>query len=75
MIGELCVMDHTGDTKTIWDTSKPDEVEVARDTFNKLKRKGYLAYTVQEDGKKGTMIQAFDASLGKIILSPPMAGG
>lgn len=71
----LCVMDHTGDTKTIWDPDNSDQVDVVRDAFNKLKSKGYLAYTVQEGGKRGTLLNSFDPRAGKIIMSPPMAGG
>jgi hypothetical protein len=32
-------MDHSGDTKTIWDPSNAIEVEVARATFDALKKK------------------------------------
>jgi hypothetical protein len=74
-MAEMAVMDRTGDTKTIWDADNADEVEVARETFNKLKRKGYLAYRVKENGKKGEIITEFDPSAQKLIMSPPMAGG
>lgn len=73
--GELCVMDHTGDTKLMWDRTRPDEVDAARDTFNKLRAKGYLAYTVKPDGGSGTVITEFDPLAEKIILSPPVVGG
>lgn len=72
---EMCVMDQTGDTKTIFDPNNSDEVEAARDTFNKLRKKGYLAYRVKGDGEKGEAITEFDATAGKIILTPPMKGG
>lgn len=75
MSGELCVMDHTGDTKSIWNPDNPDEVSAARSTFDSLKSKGYLAYTVEESGKRGSLIHSFDPRAGKIIMSPPMAGG
>jgi hypothetical protein len=75
MTCEMAVMDHTGDTKTIWDTDDPVQVEVARDTFNKLKKKGYIAYKVKKDGEKGEMMREFDPEAGKVIMSPAMAGG
>lgn len=75
MSGELCVMDQTGDTKTIWDKSNPDEVEVARATFQKLKKKGYVAYSVKKDGEKGAVVSEFDPDAEKLIMSPPLAGG
>jgi len=74
-MSELVVMDQTGDTKTIFDPNNPDEVAVARDTFNALKAKGYLAYEVKGDGEKGEVMQEFNPIAGKVILSPPMAGG
>ncbi len=75
MANELLVMDHTGDTKTIWNPDVPDEVAAARATFDSLRAKRYLAYTVKGDGEKGVAINEFDPSAGKIIMSPPMAGG
>lgn len=72
---ELCVMDRTGDTKTIWDPAKPDEVEAARAQFDALKKKGYIAYAVDEKGEKGRVISKFDPEAGKVIMSPAMAGG
>lgn len=69
------VMDHTGDTKKIWDPTQPVEVEDARRSFEKLKKEGYAAFSVKEDGTAGVVIQEFDASAGRIIMRPPMAGG
>jgi len=74
-MNEMTVLDQTGDTKTVWDPSHPEEVEAARKTFNELKRKGYIAYNVTEGGKKGLVINGFDPSVGQMILSPAMAGG
>lgn len=74
-MSELSVMDRTGDTKVIWDSGNADEVAVARDTFTKLKKKGFLAYSVKKGGEKGTILTEFDPEAEKIIMSPPMAGG
>lgn len=75
MRGEMRVMDATGDTKVCWSSGNPDEVESAKDTFKKLKAKGYLAYKVQGDGNKGEVITEFDPMAGLLIMAPPMAGG
>lgn len=72
---ELAVMDHTGDTKTIWDPNVPAEVEAAKAQFDALKKKGYMAYRVSGDHGKGEMLKEFDPKAGKIIMSPPLAGG
>lgn len=75
VMNEMCVMDETGDTKTIWNPENVDEVQAARDTFDLLKRKNYLAYSVKNDGEKGNIIRKFDPELGKIIMVPPVIGG
>jgi hypothetical protein len=74
-MGTMSVLDQTGDTKTIWDKNNPVEVESARKTFNDLKAKGYIAYTVKDDGKKGEILVNFNSELERIILSPPVCGG
>lgn len=72
---ELVVIDQTGDTKVIWDSSKKEEVAAARKTFDDLKKKGYWAYSVKKNGEKGEVIQEFDEEAEKIILAPRMVGG
>lgn len=75
-MGELAIMDRQeGDLKVIWDAGNDDEVEAARAQFDELRSKGYLAYTVEERGRKGTQIRKFDPSAEKIILAPPVRGG
>lgn len=69
------VMDRTGDTKVIWSADNPDEVENAKATFDRLKGKGFLAYTVREDGEKGEVIRKFDKTAERIIMAPQLVGG
>ena len=72
----LHVMDHTGDTKLVWDGDAGPEVEAARDMFNTLKEQGYLAYSVDPaDGSKGEIIREFDPTAEAIIMSPQLQGG
>jgi len=71
----LHIMDRSGDTKVMWSADNPDEVEAAKATFDSLKRKGHLAYTVREDGEKGEVIQNFDKTAERIIMSPQLVGG
>lgn len=72
---ELVVLDKTGDTKIIWDPTKPAEVDHARATFNELRKKGYAAYSVNRKGDKGEVLREFDPEAEKMILAPPMVGG
>lgn len=70
------IMDHQGDTKILWDKNNPDEVENARRTFDDLKKKGFIAYSVSGgDGAKGEIIREFDPEAERLIMAPPMRGG
>ena len=75
VFGELAILDGTGDTKVIWDPHNSDEVEAAKAQFDALRKKGFLAYTVNKKGDKGEVITKFDPDAEKIILSPPLVGG
>ena len=74
-MGVLAVMGVEGDTKLIWTPGNADEVENAKRTFKDLKKKGYIAYYVEDDGERGEVITEFDPMLSKIIMAPPMRGG
>lgn len=74
-MNELATMDNTGDTKTIWDPRNEDEVDIARHTFEKLRKKGYLIYSVGKDGEKGKAMNSFDPKAEKLIAIPPVVGG
>jgi hypothetical protein len=72
---ELVVLDQTGDTRVMWDPEVTDEVDAAKATFDKMKAKGYLAYSVKKNGEAGEVIQKFDKKAGKIIMTPQLVGG
>lgn len=65
-----------GDVKLIWDRTKAIEVEAAKDTFEKLLKKGYAAFLVKDnDGNKGEKITSFDPNAERVIMIAPMQGG
>lgn len=74
-VGLLQVLDHTGDSRQTWNPESQIEVDAAKKTFEKLKKRGYLAYTVEEDGSRGEVIRDFDPTAGKIIMAPQLVGG
>lgn len=74
-MGELRIIDATGDTKLIWNADDENEVENAKRTFDDLKEKGYGAYGVKKDGEKGMMLHEFDPEVEKMIMAPPLRGG
>lgn len=72
----LAILDHTGDTKIIWDRSKSIEVATARAAFDKAKAAGYVGYKVTgSDGLKGEVMGAFDPEAERVIMAPPLKGG
>lgn len=71
----LHIMDRTGDTKMTWSPDSPEEVANAKENFDRLKKKGFLAYTVKDDGSKGEVIKDFDKTAGRIIMAPQLVGG
>jgi hypothetical protein len=76
-MGELAIMDPTGDTKIIFDPENEDEVAAAKATFDTLKGKGFAAFrVVGPKGEKGDeIIREFDPKAGRMIMIPALAGG
>lgn len=74
-MGELRVLNGDGDQKVVWDPDNEDEVEVAKMTFDKLKAKKYMAFSVGKKGEQKKEIKKFSPKAGKLIMVPPIAGG
>ena len=75
-MGEMAVMDRTGDTKIMWDPENPDEVSAARATFDDLVgRKKMLAFNVTKKGKQGEQLCALDPTGEKLMITPALQGG
>lgn len=64
-----------GHIKEVWDSSKPEEVQHAKETYEKFTKKGYLAFRVKKNGDPGDKLSKFDADAEMIILQPMLAGG
>lgn len=64
-----------GDTKIIWDGDNRDEVANAQDTFSRLIKRGFKAFSVKANGEQGHEVKEFDATAEKLIMIPQMAGG
>ena len=75
-MGEMRVLDTSGDTKVIWDPDNEDECDAAEAQFNSLKKKGFTAFEVGKRGKKSDeRVDEFNPDLGKLIMVPAMRGG
>lgn len=74
--GELAIMGQDGDTKIVWSVDQTAEVNNARETFQRLRKDGYLIYRVVGDkGDKGEQMTEFDPNAGRMIAAPAMRGG
>ncbi len=74
--GEMAIMGREGDTKVMWDRAKSVEVDVAKATFEKLRKDNYSAYLVNDKGdQKGPPVTAFDPAAERYIFVPPMQAG
>lgn len=72
----LETLDRTGDTKLTWDSTNAVERDNARRTFQDLKSRGFMAFSVKgKKGAKGEVLQSFDETAERIIMTPPLAGG
>lgn len=71
----MAMMGRNGDTKVTWSRGNVLETDIARAAFDKAKKGGHMAYAVEADGRKGRVLQEFDATAERIILAPPMQGG
>lgn len=73
--GKMEIMDRTGHTTVTWDSSKPTEVEAARDMFDTLTGEGYSAFEVEGADNQGRRVREFDPKAGKIMMVPQLVGG
>ena len=74
-IGHLCILDESGDSRLQWDRNNPESVKAARERFEELRGKGYLAYKLDRGGAQGAVIDDFEPDAERIILHARMVGG
>ena len=75
-LAEMSILDRSGDTTVTWDKDNADEVENAKRTFDDLKKKGFVAYSVKgRNGEKGEILREFDPDAERLIMAPPLVGG
>ena len=72
---EMREINFTGDTRTTWDAHNESEVKAAKENFDRLKKKGFSAFYVKQDGTPGKPMKDFDEHAEKSILIPQLAGG
>lgn len=73
-MGMICVLDHTGDTRTEWDVNDVASVCEARKVFNEFRERNYIAYKKTGEGT-GEQVRDFDPTAEEIVMSRPLVGG
>jgi hypothetical protein len=74
-VGVFRVMSENGDDRVIWDRTDPAQVREAYSKFGDFMSRGYTAYAVGDDGRKGHRIDTFDPSLQEVLLVPATKPG
>lgn len=74
-MGQMAVMDVTGDEKLTWDPKNDIDTRKAKDRFHALREKGYKAYRVNHAGGKGEAIEDFDPYAYEIVMHKIAVGG
>jgi hypothetical protein len=72
---EFAVMDHTGDTKTVWDTGSDEEIEEARKQFDSFVKRGYTIFYTDKKGEKAEKMKEFKPTAGRMIAVKPIVAG
>lgn len=74
--GVISVLTSKGDEpKATWNHRNADQVEIARRTFEHYKSKGYAAFKMDEQNRKGDQIREFEPMAERILFVPAIAGG
>lgn len=70
-MGQMRVIDQTGDTTIEWDPSDKESTEKAKEQFKKLKDEGYEFFEVKT--ARGKQVKRFSKKLGKVLAAPAPA--
>jgi len=73
-LGAMAVLGAEGDIKYTWDKTNKTEVEAAREQFNNLRSKGFLAFKIRGKlrERKGDGVIDFDSKAGRYqFMAPP----
>jgi hypothetical protein len=74
--GVLMTLDHTGDTRVMWDRHNPAEVDIAKAAFAKAQKSGALIYKAEgKKGERGEQIREFDPDVERMVVVPRIVGG
>lgn len=75
MKGELRTINRKGDLRIEWDSENKEEINAAREAFDKKIKAGWSAFREKTKGEKGEKIKEFNPESERVILIPPVSGG
>lgn len=75
LVGEMSIMDGSGDRQMKWSTDRPEEVAAAKETFDNLIGKGYSAFASEHKSEAKHTIKEFDPTQEEVIMVPRTVGG
>lgn len=76
-MGQMRVLDETGDTLVEWRAESPVSLEQAEGVFNTLLKAGRMAFArpASAPASEAVQIKRFDATADEIIWVRPLQGG
>jgi len=74
-MGQLHILDKTGDSRIIWNVGDTEHVKTAKATFDGLRAKGYSMFSIKADGDTGGRVDEFKPELEQVIAVPRIVGG
>jgi hypothetical protein len=75
LVGEMSIMDWSGHKELKWNTDQPDEVGLAKETFDKLIKEGYSAFAAKTKAEQKQSIREFDPTMEETVMVPRIIGG
>lgn len=73
--GEMSIMDASGHKQLTWALDRPDEIEMAQVTFERLRANGYTAFFSDEKAAPKHVTRTFEPSMKDVVMVPRIVGG
>ncbi len=64
-----------GDLRVEWDPNNAEQVDLAREAFNRAHQRRMTAYRLAPGGGRGEQMTEFDPAAEAILMAPQMVGG
>ena len=71
----LKLLTENGDDRIVWDKDNGREAMQAKKKFEEFLKKGYKAFSVDEQGNRSRKITEFDVDAEEILMTPPTSKG